>query len=261
MQCEAVLLGRRRRAAFRWWAGLCRLAALGALVDGARVQRVLARWRLCARGRTAAALVRGAVRARAWQGLWRVARRRRACALLAARAAEQLGRRALWRLEEHARRLAELHHGALGRLARRRRGLALQRWWKWARGSALRAVLPRILAAWHQECRVRRLQRRWAMLRGLRLLRGHAARSWALRRRGAIARMLSSRRRLRAAWLALQLHGLGGESLGPEVLIERWSDAVADPAFVRPLAALRSSQVAPPAALPAPRGRPPLPAS
>mmetsp|Transcript_149405 Transcript_149405/g.264089 ORF Transcript_149405/g.264089 Transcript_149405/m.264089 type:complete len:1097 (+) Transcript_149405:61-3351(+) len=247
-----VFAGRSQQLRFLvlhvFWANsaLARMSAVGRIVDGALVQHALQRWRLTNTASTVAALCQRGRVLRTWRDMQAIVSRRRAAMRFAKVLAEHLSAWSYRRLAAYMYEAAATESRAVSILAHHRGKAIFTAWfssWRAQRQSnARKEALPIVLKAWRRVCKERYFRRRQALRAGMRAWRSHARGRWAVRRRFAVAELLAARRLLRAALLPWQLICFA-ETPSHAVLLQRWSDAVADPGVLRPLVALRGTNL------------------
>jgi len=221
---------------------LGRLGKVDALLNGLSALAALRKWRLTAKGLMVTSSHNGMLRRAAWKVLQVAGRRRRAARHLANALESHLGMWAVHHWQRYGDSVDAAEESACRCITSLRCKSALRALRAHGQASLKKTMLPAVLRAWRQACRESSFTRRLHLSRGVRSWRAYSRSRWTSRRRLAVAELLGARRRLRGAFLPWQLLCFT-ETPSHEMLLERWSDAVAAPGVLRPLMVLQASNI------------------
>jgi len=227
-------------SAFAHAIAFARLANIDALLNGLSALSTLHTWNLHCKGMFLADAYQTALLREAWMCLQAGCWHRQACRKMVSVLEGHLHAWSCDRWQTFVLSSIAAEENARHRIHSLRQATALKKLHEHGQISARKTSLPRILRSWRQACRVARFTRRRELSHGLRTWKAYGCNRWAWRRRLAVADLLAVRRQLRVAWLAWQLLCFT-ETPKHDVLVDRWTDAVAAPGVLRPLVVLQAS--------------------
>jgi len=229
-------------SALRQHVALTRFSNVEALFNGLAASSAMQTWRIFAKASMVASTYHAQLQRGVLQALRVGCQQRQSCSRLANTLEHHLCGQAISRWQSYADRSHGTEESASSRIAMLRCSGALKALQTHGQAAAKKAALPRLLRAWRQLCRASHFTRRLELSRGLRKWQAFGRGCWASRRRLAVAILLATRRLLQSAWLPWQLLCFT-KTPDHNVLVERWSDAVAAPGVLRPLMGLQASNI------------------